>query len=79
MKSLVCEPPFKLILVIGLSLGILYGGFSVVAQEMPEGMECRTQVPGCLINGCRRASLQPDSAWVCNYSGDDCPPLTACS
>ncbi len=32
----------------------------------------------CKANGCRQSSNQPDSYWVCNYIGTNCPPLEQC-
>lgn len=79
MKKYLLDLPIRTIVLAGILLGTSLGAAHVRADYIPEsGMECRSPVQGCLINGCRKASLHPDAPTVCNYSGENCPPLTAC-
>lgn len=74
------------IILISILLGTLFGNINIVGAwddvpPMNEPLEWKCAPAGvieCTTNGCRKSSNQPDSFWVCNYSGVNCPPLEAC-
>lgn len=75
MRQLLNELPFRSILLVAILVGSLLGGSNIKANEP---IECFGGPPTCTANGCRRSSDLPDSFWVCNFTGNGCPPLTAC-
>ena len=78
---------WRRIIIVSVFLAGTLGFFDVnggisskVYGNMPAPWNCPDGgTVSCNAVGCGRSSSQPDSYWVCRYSGGNCPPLESCN
>ncbi len=80
---------FKKMLMAAALFGCLLGISDIMAGATFSQIEPETQwycpvsviIVGdntCRARGCKKSSTEPDSFWVCDYTGGTCPPLESC-
>lgn len=91
MKNKLIRYKFKNALLVSVLLGCIIGvsdalSVRALGQFQTEGgwyCPVSSVIVGgntCTASGCRDASQVPGEAiWVCDYSGEQCPPLSGCS
>lgn len=71
----------RTLLVAGL-IGAVVGMFDIpnpFSTTVHAQLSCNyPPPPGCSLNGCRPSYPGKDPFWVCNFIGENCPPLEQC-
>lgn len=87
MKKTILELAWGRIALVSVALGLVIGAFggteTITQTTLSQGFYCPNPLiivngQTCTANGCRRSSPAKDSYWVCNYVGENCPPLNEC-
>jgi hypothetical protein len=87
MRNEIRNLSWRKIIIISVLLAGIFGMFDVygifskkVYGNLPGPWKCPDGgTIECTAVGCVKSSSEPDSYWVCRYSGSNCPPLEACN